>query len=82
MTRRAAPSEQGRLQGAISSLTGVAGLIGPGLFTLTFAYFIAGPGLLPGAPLLLAALLLVVAIVLAWRVSSVPHPALSPEGRG
>jgi MFS transporter, DHA1 family, tetracycline resistance protein len=82
MTRRAAPSEQGRLQGAISSLTGVAGLIGPGLFTLTFAYFIAGPGLLPGAPLLLAALLLVAAIVLAWRVTSAPHPALSPEGRG
>ena len=84
MTRRAAPSEQGRLQGALSSLTGIAGLIGPGLFTLTFAYFIAGPGpgLLPGAPLLLAALLMMASIVLAWRVTSAPHPALSPEGRG
>ncbi len=82
MTRRVASSEQGRLQGAIASLTGIAGLIGPGLFTLTFAYFISGPSLLPGAPMLLAALLLMASIALAWRVTAAPHPALSPEGRG
>ena len=42
MTRRVGPSEQGQLQGAIASLMGIAGLIGPVLFTETFALFI-GP---------------------------------------
>src|SRR5271170_1457915 len=37
MSRRVSPSEQGQLQGAQSSLQGVAGLIGPGIFTLIFA---------------------------------------------
>ena len=82
MTRRVAPSEQGRLQGALSSLTGIAGLVGPGLFTLTFAYFISGAGSLPGAPFLVAALLMAVSIMLAWRVTTAPHPALSTEERG
>ena len=40
MTRRVGPSEQGQLQGANSSIIGITGLIGPGLFTLTFASFI------------------------------------------
>jgi DHA1 family tetracycline resistance protein-like MFS transporter len=71
MTREVAPSEQGRLQGALSSISGVGGLIGPALFTLTFAYFIGGeaPVLFPGAPFLLAALLMAASIVLAWRVT-------------
>jgi MFS transporter, DHA1 family, tetracycline resistance protein len=38
MTRRVAPTEQGQLQGADSSIMGITGLIGPALFTLTFAY--------------------------------------------
>ena len=54
MTRRVEdrPS-RGQLQGAIASLTGIAGLLGPTLFTQTFAAFI-GPQAdwhLPGAPL-------------------------------
>ena len=71
MTRQVAASEQGRLQGAIASITGVGGLIGPALFTLTFAYFISGsaPAVLPGAPFFLAALLLAASMVLAWRVT-------------
>jgi DHA1 family tetracycline resistance protein-like MFS transporter len=47
-------------------------MIGPGLFTLTFASFI-GPHRdlrLPGAPFLLATLLMAVALVLAWRVTN------------
>ena len=71
MTRRVAPTEQGRLQGALSSIMGIAGLLGPGLFTLTFARFI-GPALdwhLPGAPYLLAALLLLAAAAVAWRTT-------------
>ena len=40
MTRRVSESEQGELQGAISSLASLAWIIGPGLFTFTFAFFI------------------------------------------
>ncbi len=71
MTSHLAPHEQGRLQGGLSSLMGVAGLIGPGLFTQTFAAFI-GPQRdwhLPGAPMLVAALLLLFAMAVAWRVT-------------
>jgi DHA1 family tetracycline resistance protein-like MFS transporter len=71
MTRRVSPSEQGRLQGANSGLMGIAGLIGPGLFTLTFAQFIGAQRdwHLPGAPFLLAALLLIAAMLIAWRAT-------------
>jgi len=71
MTRRVSSSEQGRLQGAIASINGVTGLIGPTLFTQVFAYFI-GPSAvwhLPGAPFLLAALLLLSAAAIAWRTA-------------
>jgi DHA1 family tetracycline resistance protein-like MFS transporter len=71
MTRRVGASEQGRLQGAISSLTGIAGLIGPGLFTLTFSFAI-GPArdwLPPGAPFVLAALLLFAATLIAGQAT-------------
>ncbi len=71
MTRRVKPWEQGQLQGANSSIVGITGLIGPGLFTYTFARAIdpASPVHFPGAPFILAAALLVAAIVLAWRVT-------------
>ena len=42
MTRRVGPAEQGELQGALGSVRGISMLIGPALFTLTFAQF-AGP---------------------------------------
>jgi DHA1 family tetracycline resistance protein-like MFS transporter len=76
MTRRVGPSEQGQLQGANSSIIGITGLIGPGLFTLTFASFIGSHRnwRLPGAPFLLAALLMVIAMVLAgWITSRQPE---------
>ena len=71
MSRRVSLSEQGQLQGAIASINGVAGLLGPTLFTQVFAYFI-GPGAvghLPGAPFLLASLLLASAGAIAWRTT-------------
>ncbi len=73
MTRRVSSAEQGQLQGALASLNGVAGLLGPVLFTEIFAYFIS-PHIqwpLPGAPFLLASLLLLGAAVTAWRVTRV-----------
>jgi DHA1 family tetracycline resistance protein-like MFS transporter len=71
MTRRMAPDMQGQLQGATSSVQSVAQLIGPFLFTLTFAYFIgdSAPLHLPGAPFLLASLLLVAALAIAMRAT-------------
>jgi MFS transporter, DHA1 family, tetracycline resistance protein len=70
MSRRVAPTEQGQLQGALMSLFGVAGMIAPLVFTQVFALAIA-PGRavqLPGAPYLLAAVLLAAAFVMAWSV--------------
>jgi DHA1 family tetracycline resistance protein-like MFS transporter len=71
MSRHVGADEQGQLQGANASIQGIASMIGPGLFSLTFAFAIR-PELgfeLPGAPFLLAGLLLLVATVIAWRVT-------------
>jgi MFS transporter, DHA1 family, tetracycline resistance protein len=68
-TQRVAPDQQGRLQGATSSVQSVSQLIGPFLFTLTFAHFI-GPQLsfkLPGAPFYLASVLLLLALTIVLR---------------
>jgi len=73
MTRHVEPAAQGQLQGALQSLRGITGMIGPGLFTLTFASFIGSRSdwHLPGAPFLLAALLVASAMTTAWRVTRV-----------
>ena len=70
MSRRVSESEQGQLQGANSSARSVAGLIGPAIFTTTFAWLI---GWLPGAPFLLAALLLLAAVGVTWVVTAQPR---------
>src|SRR5262249_38048990 len=71
MTRRVSPSEQGELQGAVNSVRSIAMLVGPGIFSLTFARFIrpdrAFP--IPGAPWYLAAVLLLLAAGLALVVT-------------
>jgi len=71
MSKLVTASEQGQLQGANASIMAVAGLIGPGLFSLTFAWSIAraGAAQLPGLAFLLAAALLVMAVALAWQVT-------------
>jgi DHA1 family tetracycline resistance protein-like MFS transporter len=40
MTQQMEASEQGRLQGALSGLQGIVHMIGPALFTASFAAFI------------------------------------------
>ncbi len=71
MSRRVDAAEQGRLQGANASITGMANLFGPGLFTRAFAYAVGGGAAwhLPGLPFLIATLLLALAAMLAWRVT-------------
>jgi MFS transporter, DHA1 family, tetracycline resistance protein len=76
MTKEVAPDQQGRLQGASSSVQSVSQLLGPFLFTLTFAYFIGAqaPMQLPGAPFFLASALVVLAIVIAAGTLSGSKP--------
>ena len=71
-TRLVAPDQQGRLQGATSSVQSMSQLLGPFLFTLTFAYFIGArtPLHLPGAPFLLASGLLMLSLGLAARATA------------
>jgi MFS transporter, DHA1 family, tetracycline resistance protein len=71
MSRRVSASEQGMLQGANASVTGIANLFGPGLFTQIFAVAIGGgpQNALAGAPFMLAALLIATAGLLAWYVT-------------
>ena len=67
MTRRIRPDEQGRLQGANSSIMAVTGLIGPLLFTQIFHRLVADghARILLGAPYYLGALLFLAALGLA-----------------
>jgi DHA1 family tetracycline resistance protein-like MFS transporter len=63
------PNEQGKLQGALTALRSMVTLVTPGLYTGTFALFVgplAGVGL-PGAPYLLAAILMSATVVLVLR---------------
>jgi MFS transporter, DHA1 family, tetracycline resistance protein len=72
-TQLVASDQQGKLQGATSSVQSVAQMVGPFLFTLTFAYFIGAnaPLKLPGAPFLLASALLLLAMVIAARTLAI-----------
>jgi len=67
MSQRVPAHEQGKLQGANGSLQSIAGLIGPSVFTLSFAHFIDKDRawVLPGAPFYIAAILLVLALLVA-----------------
>jgi len=71
MTRRIGAHEQGRLQGAIGSLQGITGMIGPLVFTQALASAIHAQRdvSLPGAPFLLASLLIVASLLWALRVA-------------
>ena len=66
MTRMVPASEQGQLQGALGSVRGIAFMLGPGIFTETFARAI---DVAPGAPFLLASVLVAASGAVAWRVA-------------
>ncbi len=69
LSGRVAASEQGRLQGALTSVNGMAGIFGPFLFTQLFAEAIRYPQAwhMPGVAFYLAAILLALALLLAFR---------------
>ncbi len=64
-------TEQGKIQGALTSLTSLTNIIAPVLFnTLLFSYFISeeSPILLPGAPFLVGSCLLAISTIVAIAV--------------
>jgi DHA1 family tetracycline resistance protein-like MFS transporter len=75
MTRLVGVTEQGRLQGALASLLGLASLIGPTAFTQTFAASIGAHAgwRPPGAPFFLATALVIAAMLVAWRTTAAPR---------
>ncbi len=69
MSRRVSDDAQGELQGISSSLTSLAHILAPLVMTQTFAYFsdAHAPLYLPGAPFLLSAVLMILAILVFLR---------------
>jgi DHA1 family tetracycline resistance protein-like MFS transporter len=62
-------NEQGAVQGALSSLASLAGILGPVLATGLFGYFISAraPAHVPGAAFFCGSVLMVIALLLAMR---------------
>lgn len=79
MSRRVGVSEQGRLQGANSSVASIAGLFGPALFSAVFAAALAHREWnLPGAPFFVASAVLLTGMAAAWRVTARSNAAVQP----
>ena len=81
VTQQVPADVQGRIQGSLSSLVSLAGIVAPALFAGAFGFFI-GPGApvrLPGVSFLLAALLLGIAAVVAWRYTDAAHLRAAPD---
>jgi DHA1 family tetracycline resistance protein-like MFS transporter len=72
MTRRVSPSEQGRLQGATQSTNGIAAIIGPVLFPLTFAFALRSAPALMGLPILIAAAIQAMSLAIVVRLAPAP----------
>jgi len=79
ITRQVGADVQGRIQGALMSLVSLAGIIGPAIFAGSFGLFISdrAPLHLPGAPFLIAALLLGSGWLIAWRYARTPAAAVT-----
>jgi MFS transporter, DHA1 family, tetracycline resistance protein len=69
LTSSVSEDEQGAVQGALTSLLSLTAVAGPLISTNVFAYFVAqnAPIYFPGAPLASGAVLIVLALLIAWR---------------
>jgi DHA1 family tetracycline resistance protein-like MFS transporter len=77
------PSEQGELQGTLTSLISATGVVGPVLMTSLFTFFTSksAPVYFPGMPFMVGAGLTVVALlVAAGPLRRLPAVALPPAG--
>jgi DHA1 family tetracycline resistance protein-like MFS transporter len=83
MSTHVPPNEQGELQGAMTSLMSLTSIFGPLIMTnLLFVYFSRkqGPVYFPGAPFLLAFLLMLISAIWSYRVL---HPKkIAKESKG
>jgi MFS transporter, DHA1 family, tetracycline resistance protein len=75
MTQHVTVSEQGRLQGANQSTGGIAAILGPVIFPLSYAWALLHAPDEPGVPVFIAALLLALAFVLALRFARRDAPS-------
>lgn len=77
MTQRIDPTRQGQLQGALASIMGLTGTIGPSVFTNALAWGIDAQGPhIPGLPLFIAAGICATALMAAvWVTSSIGRAA-------
>ncbi len=81
MSSQVSPSEQGELQGSLSSVQSLAAIIGPPLMTGSFAYFsgAGAPVHLPGAPFLLAAIFSLLALAIFFRATAMGSVRAAPS---
>jgi MFS transporter, DHA1 family, tetracycline resistance protein len=81
ITKEVGAEVQGRIQGALSSLMSLAGIIGPTIYAGSFGYFISAkaPVTLPGIPFFIAAVLLVCGFAVAWQNSRSVLRTAKPE---
>ena len=77
LTRKVAPTEQGRLQGSVAGLTAMTGLVAPIMFTQLFAYATTGAGVEvvpPGLHLYVGAAVLALGAFIAARLMRTESP--------
>jgi len=76
-------NEQGAVQGALSSVASVAGIVGPPLATSLFGYFIGpnAPAHIPGIAFFMGAALVFIALVLAIISFKRNPPQIDSKGR-
>jgi DHA1 family tetracycline resistance protein-like MFS transporter len=77
MTRLVGPDEQGRLQGAVSGLMGIAGIVGPGIFAGAVSRCIGEEAVLhlPGVAFVMAGGMMLLAMGIAAWVTRGHAPA-------
>lgn len=79
VSQRIDAQAQGRAQGALTSLISLAGILAPALYASSFAY-VTLPDTrlpLPGAPYLVASVLLLAAVAIVWW--AIPAKLATPE---
>ena len=77
MSREVDGTEQGRLQGANTSVNGIAQMIGPSIFTLAFSSAVSA-GTMPGVPFLIASALVTGALLVGIRTVRLAKTAPVP----
>ncbi len=77
MTQRVGPRQQGQLQGANQGLQGIGAMVGPSLYGLTFAWAVRHDASLhmPGLPILIAAALMALNLVIGLYRARPRNPA-------